>query len=149
VSNSSNTNIQLLIRSTVSSEYTVSQNLSSSTRSDAAVGFFLAKYRDCREKHVECNLPKRPTSAAYPSRLLDVGTEEHSLIVLCNTGMFRDEEYVCLSHCWGTQKPFALNKETKSALAMGINTMTLPKTFQDAILVTRRLQIRYIWIDSL
>jgi hypothetical protein len=25
----------------------------------------------------------------------------------------------------------------------------LPKTFQDAISVTRRLKIRYLWIDSL
>jgi hypothetical protein len=63
--------------------------------------------------------------------------------------MFCDDEYVCLSHCWGDRKPFTLNSETQFALAEGINMMALPKTFQDAILVTRRLQIQYLWIDSL
>ncbi|KAF2801061.1 HET-domain-containing protein, partial [Melanomma pulvis-pyrius CBS 109.77] len=141
--------MQPLIKSTGLSEYKISHNLSLSTQSDSAVNFLLEKYHDCREKHAQCSLPERPTSTAYPSRLLNVGTEEHSLIILCSTNMFRDEEYVCLSHCWGEMKPFTLNAETQSALVRGVNVTTLPKTFQDAINVTRRLCIQYLWIDSL
>jgi hypothetical protein len=141
--------MQPLIKFTGLSEYNISQDLSSSTKSDSAVNFLLEKYHGCREKHAQCNFPERLTSAAYPSRLLDVGIEEHSLIILRGTRMFCNEEYVCLSHCWGDIKPFTLNAETQSALARGINVTALPKTFQDAILVTRRLRIQYLWIDSL
>jgi hypothetical protein len=149
VSDIINTNMQPLIKSTGLSECKISHDLSSSTKSDSAVNFLLEKYHDCRERHIQCNFPERLTSAAYPSRLLDVGIEEHSLIILRRTGMFRDEEYVCLSHCWGDIKPFTLNAETQSALARGINVTALPKTFQDAIIITRSLRIQYLWIDSL
>jgi hypothetical protein len=134
---------------TVSSEYKIVTELSSSTQLDSALNFFLQKYRECREKHAQCNLPERLPSATYPSRLLDVGTDDHSLIILRSTDMFHGEEYICLSHCWGDIKLFTLNATTKSALARGINITTLPKTFQDTIRVTRRLRIRYLWIDSL
>ncbi|KAF3809524.1 hypothetical protein GCG54_00012808, partial [Colletotrichum gloeosporioides] len=47
--------------------------------------------------------------------------------------------YVALSHCWGHHQPA---KTTKA-------TLDLPKTFQDAITVTRALGIDFIWVDSL
>jgi hypothetical protein len=141
--------MQPLIKPTCLNEYKISHDLSCSTQSDSAVDFLLEKYHDCREKHAECNLEERSNPITYPSRLLDVGTMEHDLIILHSTGMFHNEEYVCLSHCWGNLKPFTLNAETQSALSTGINMTTLPKTFQDAISVTRRLRIQYLWIDSL
>jgi hypothetical protein len=141
--------MQPLIKSTGLDEYKISYDLSCSTQSDSAVNFLLEKYHDCRKNHAQCNLEERSNPVTYPSRLLDVGTKEHSSIILCSTGMFRNEEYVCLSHCWGDMKPFVLNAETRSALSKGINMTTLPKTFQDAISVTRRLRIQYLWIDSL
>lgn len=40
-------------------------------------------------------------------------------------------------------------KTTLTAFKNGIAFTSLPKTFQDAVIFTRRLQIRYLWIDSL
>lgn len=131
------------------SEHKISCDLSSSTQSDSAVDFLLEKYQDCRKQHAQCNLVERSNPVTYPLRLLDVGTEEHSLIILRSTSGFRDEEYVCLSHCWGDNKPFILDAHTKYALSKGINMAILPRTFRDAISVTRRLRIQYLWIDSL
>jgi hypothetical protein len=52
-------------------------------------------------------------------------------------------------HCWGDRKPLTLYADRQSAMYAEINMATLPKTFQDAISVTRRLRIQYLWIDSL
>lgn len=38
---------------------------------------------------------------------------------------------------------------TLEAATNGIEINTLPKTFQDAVEATRRLGVRYLWIDSL
>ena len=58
--------------------------------------------------------------------------------------------YTVLSHCWGKNpQQIQLTKLTEETLKQGITLSSLPKTFQDAIVVTRIFQIRYIWIDSL
>ena len=57
--------------------------------------------------------------------------------------------YVALSHCWGGTNTAILKKDMLSTMIGGIDWSQLPKTFQDAIYVTRRLGFRYLWIDSL
>lgn len=58
-------------------------------------------------------------------------------------------KYATLSHCWGGQVPVQLNKETRSQLISGYSVDSLPRTFADAVRITRRLGLRYVWIDSL
>jgi hypothetical protein len=130
-------------------ETAVPERLSNSTGSDSALGFLLKKFEYCLLGHPRCNPPRHFSQSVYPSRLLDVGTTQQSLIVLRSTNLFRNEEYVCLSHCWGSVRPFTLNAQTHTALFTGLDMRALPKTFRDAIVVTRRLRIQYIWIDSL
>lgn len=113
------------------------------------MNFVLDKIEDCRSNHVSCELPKRNLAGAYPARLLHVGTGQDSPVRLCDASLFCDEEYVCLSHCWGDVRLFMLNSETHSMLAEGLDSTMLPRTYQDAIHVTRRLRIEYIWIDSM
>jgi hypothetical protein len=57
--------------------------------------------------------------------------------------------YVTLSHCWGTEVFYHLEKSTLSRFEEGVGLEELPKTFQHAVDFTCRLGIRYIWIDSL
>jgi hypothetical protein len=42
-----------------------------------------------------------------------------------------------------------LRKDNLSALSVGISSQQLPKTFADAVEISRKLQIEYLWIDSL
>jgi hypothetical protein len=68
--------------------------------------------------------------------------------------MLREEEpkYTTLSHCWGpnTSKPRMMTTKLTEAMYMqSIPTDELPRTFRDAIRITRLLQVRYLWIDSL
>ncbi|KAF2728256.1 HET-domain-containing protein, partial [Polyplosphaeria fusca] len=86
----------------------------------------------------------------YPLRLLDVGADLNSTVVLRESRTFNDDEpYICLSHCWGQSKILKLTKETHLSLRNGLSMSGLPKTFQDAVYVARYFHIRYLWIDSL
>lgn len=54
-----------------------------------------------------------------------------------------------LSYCWG-QKPFTmLTQDNLLLFNQQIPFKELPRTFRDAIEVTRRLGLEYIWIDAL
>ena len=57
--------------------------------------------------------------------------------------------YVCLSHCWGGVQPLKTTTATIESRKAGIIWNDFPKTFQEAIIFTKKLQVRYIWIDSL
>jgi len=85
-----------------------------------------------------------------PTRMIDVGHIGDSSICLvegndCAGGTL----YIALSHCWGNSQPLQLTQSTATRLRAGVVLTELPKTFQDAILVTRKMRIRYLWIDSL
>ena len=58
--------------------------------------------------------------------------------------------YITLSHRW--ENKANLIKTTTSTIQEyrhGINLNSLPKVFTDAVTICRRLQIRYLWIDTL
>lgn len=57
--------------------------------------------------------------------------------------------YVALSHRWGDHQPLRLLCDNLSDFRRNIPWSALPKTFQDAIVFARRLDMPYIWIDSL
>ena len=60
-----------------------------------------------------------------------------------------DTQYLTLSHCWGQIEMMTLTKENLSEMHTHIHFSQLTKTFWEAMEVTVRLGIRYIWIDSL
>lgn len=57
--------------------------------------------------------------------------------------------FAALSHCWGQSRPAVTTKANYASRQSGIFLSDLPRTFQDAVWVARRLGIGYIWIDSL
>jgi hypothetical protein len=61
----------------------------------------------------------------------------------------RSVKYTTLSHSWGHARILTLTHETASQLYDGIDENLLALSFRDAINITRKLGIRYIWIDSL
>ncbi|OBT69176.1 hypothetical protein VE03_02032 [Pseudogymnoascus sp. 23342-1-I1] len=86
-----------------------------------------------------------------PTRVIDVGDschDPHLYITHGETGQF-----AVLSHCWGPPemsfKRLATTQTNLLKHCEGIALDTLPRTFRDAINITRDLGLRYIWIDSL
>jgi hypothetical protein len=84
-----------------------------------------------------------------PARVIDVGNGDgNPSVKLCDSeGKFGT--YITLSHCWGSATHVTTTRASLAARKSGIDFNELPKTFQDAIIVTRALGVRYIWIDSL
>lgn len=89
-------------------------------------------------------------AAPLPSRLLDVRSTSGE-VHLVETRLLQTtiQRYNCLSHCWGTQQPLKTTQQNYSQHLASISWDTIPKTFQDAIQLTRDLGVRYLWIDSL
>jgi Heterokaryon incompatibility protein (HET) len=58
--------------------------------------------------------------------------------------------YVTLSHCWGNvSERLVTNKANYQQHLQEISFENLARTFQDAIIVTRQLGVRFLWIDCL
>jgi hypothetical protein len=57
--------------------------------------------------------------------------------------------YVCLSHRWGNVTFIQTTKANLAEFEQHIPWRNLTKTFQEAMIITYGLGLRYIWIDSL
>lgn len=119
------------------------------TGSVAALGWAMAQIKHCRAEHAICASSNAHWS--LPTRVIDLGEDLADLKSPSRLYESAGEQatYVCLSHCWGGNVPIQTNSKTFNDFKKVIQWSTLPKTFQDAIIFTRRLGIRYLWIDSL
>lgn len=83
-----------------------------------------------------------------PSRLLQVGTDISAEVRLVEN-LSVSGQYMTLSYCWGSSRPLTTTRGTLQQRKTKIALEDLPKTFRDAVHITRRLGIPYLWIDSL
>ena len=105
--------------------------------------------RECRDKHLDCRAPNPEFS---PTRLIDVGPPDgHGPIHLSLRREAKQVyQYCTLSHRWPLKGDILkLKLGNLQKLTKEIIFERLPKKFQDAITLTRRLGLRYLWIDSL
>ncbi|KAG4430240.1 hypothetical protein IFR05_014282 [Cadophora sp. M221] len=91
-----------------------------------------------------------------PTRVIDVGDGYTArLVSTVAENIIEGAQYIALSHCWGTlsekqrEKSRTTTSNEKEWRTQGFLVKALPRTFQDAIIVTRELGQRYLWIDSL
>lgn len=111
---------------------------------------------ECISNHPHC---KKKTSKPtfIPTRLLDLGdfNAPSARLVECGQTLFLPHpeiriEYATLSYCWGRSLTMTTTTANKSKHeTIGIKVHNMPATFQDAIYVTRKLGIQYLWIDAL
>jgi hypothetical protein len=115
--------------------------------------------RWCDEFH-KCNKHQVEPGTVLPTRLIYVGDldaldHDPEVLSLYCTKQSDSIQYVALSHCWGESPPttdspqFCTTDDNIKARRERFNFSELPKTFQDAVRITRELGIRYLWIDSL
>lgn len=101
--------------------------------------------RTCHQEH-NC-MPV--LEAKLPKRLLDV--RKGRIRLHETTAHDQGLKYACLSHCWG-YPPTAILRTTPSSLVsyqQSISYGKMPRTFRDAVSMTRKLGIAFLWIDSL
>jgi Heterokaryon incompatibility protein (HET) len=106
-----------------------------------------AKLRACNEIIPTGIKIREDQVVQLPSRVIDVRPAVHFLQETTHSEV---GTYVTLSHVWGN--PYSIPElalstfeDKKSRIPLEI----LPRTFKDAILITRNPDIPYLWIDSL
>lgn len=103
--------------------------------------------RHCGKEHGKCPIL---ADMDLPTRLIDVGSSrEPGSLELMTPLKGSKGQYVALSHCWGQGKRPVTTRKNVAKRHIKIHFEKLPATFQDAIVATRALGYRYLWIDSL
>ncbi|KAK1777130.1 HET-domain-containing protein [Copromyces sp. CBS 386.78] len=94
---------------------------------------------------------KPPPNSPLPTRVIDLGSKAEPSLRLYETQPGDSFKFIALSHRWGdeAQGHFRTTRSNYSAHTQAIPFEQLPMNFQDAIRVTRELDIRYLWIDSI
>ena len=109
--------------------------------------------KNCDEAHPDCQQYRLLNSELrYPKRLIQVGAvgDTHARVVE-TTERTVSERYLTLSYCWGDDSAgrLELTLETVHELEQGFPVQDLPRTIADAVEVTRRLGVPYLWVDAL
>ena len=101
---------------------------------------------DCLNLHEHC---PGPELTLLPTRVIDVGSEDGSEEPKLFLPRGHKARYVTLSYCWGGYGWLTLTMANIDEMLQGISSFFLPSTFWEAMVVTRALGIRYLWIDAL
>ncbi|KAK3389946.1 heterokaryon incompatibility protein-domain-containing protein [Podospora didyma] len=119
--------------------------------SDESFAFIRACLDSCLSRHFFCRRPVPPPP--MPRRVLRIDkkklAQDGRIMLYEPQGEFR-ADYIALSHCWGKHQPLrmlTLNRE--SFIQAGIPLTKLSAVFRDAVEVCRRMDLEYLWIDSL
>ena len=102
------------------------------------------------EHYLDCS----PQVSKLPKRVIDVGdsdgqTEPRLCVPSEEFPEVKHERYVALSYCWGPLPFLTTTTSTIEKRRQCIPMIQLPATVRDAVRITRRLGIRYLWVDAL
>ncbi|KAK1981015.1 heterokaryon incompatibility protein [Colletotrichum cereale] len=124
---------------------TQGHELSSSADISQTTNFIRSRLDACDSEHALCKQPR----LRMPTRVIDVGRIDGSQVRLVDTAKMRASPYVALSYCWGKAAHLLTTEKNFQAMITGIHVAEFPRTIQDAVEVTRRLNLRYLWVDAL
>ncbi|KAF2668363.1 HET-domain-containing protein [Microthyrium microscopicum] len=124
----------------------------SDTISDSSFSIMKSWITICDAEHENCHV-KSNGQAVMPRRLLKLDATANHSVQLVEIALLSDDiRYTALSYCWGnsaTDQQVTTTLDNLQDHTEGISVWTLPKAIQDAILVSRKLEIPYLWIDAL
>ena len=109
---------------------------------------------NCLQNHPSCSA-ENESESWVPTRLIEIkpGVSDGTPITrLCLNPNLLGQKYMTLSHCWGPNPAMVgliTTIDNIRRLEESIPWDKLSKTFQDAIILTLKLGINYLWIDSL
>ncbi|KAI0404105.1 HET-domain-containing protein [Xylaria palmicola] len=102
--------------------------------------------QDCVQHHPRCSPPAG--SSFVPTRLIKIWTHEGRRLIQLRESGGVEVRYVALSYCWGGRQDMQTTKQTIDRYQTEINFNDMPRSIQDAIIVTENLGIQYLWIDA-
>lgn len=89
-----------------------------------------------------------PINPPPPTRLIDVGDAGIRLVDTA-TLLAEDQRYAALSYRWGDTNILLTTTDSIRDRMTDIPPDSMPKTIRDAVTATRRLGLRYLWVDCL
>lgn len=135
--------------------------------SDASLDFVASWLQKCTREHATGRCSQGST--VLPTRVLDIGSQGDIIKLVDVTDQMG--KYASLSYCvseqtktiemrfwrlnmipytkWGRSPPYLTSQDNIEVRRAGIDIRETPQTFKDAVLIARRLGLRFLWIDSL
>jgi hypothetical protein len=101
----------------------------------------------CTKTHESCKSIDKPLLPKRVLKIQDLGDDKFHVRLIETNQEYAI--YAALSHCWGTEQSCTTTLSTLEARKHRISWSEIPKTFRDAITFAAKLDVRYIWIDSL
>ena len=118
--------------------------------SETVFSFLEEQLDQCLNVHVPAGSCQFQTGSRPPRRLLHIQREAgqpHLKLVEPAEGALL--KWCALSYCWGNEGTSMTTRATLQSRLMSVKFDELPRTLREAILVCQRLNVSYIWIDSL
>jgi hypothetical protein len=138
-----------LILDSSASNYINTRPLNESPGSMVSIGWVQHQLQHCKERHEKCR-KQRSLTLSMPTRLIAVESSGNIDVHLEELAGGKTESYVALSYCWGSgQENIMTTRANLLERLQKISFETLPKTIKDAIIVTRKLKYKYLWVDAL
>ncbi|KAJ2985270.1 hypothetical protein NUW58_g5625 [Xylaria curta] len=119
----------------------------------------LARLRQQHEQIVQNSVADTQSGFHFvPTRLLTFDPSDHKPLVRIveARGLQQDDTkphsnlaFAALSYCWGGDQKLKLTTASRGTLMGGIAFASLPRTFQDAVVVVSKMGLSYLWADAL
>jgi hypothetical protein len=126
-------------------EIVTARNLDNQVNSLRASQQIRTWLREC-DQHENCG-PLQPS--LLPTRVIEVSPEEHPEYPRLYAAQRTVGYYAALSYCWGAEQKGLTTLHNVNSRFQRLDTTALSHTVQDAITVTKRMGIKYLWIDAL
>lgn len=141
--------ISILVNCRENNCYLLGRPISKDPASPAVFSLAASWLSECMEHHSCHTAATKSTVPTLPTRVVDVGSQNSSAARLLVSDSRRGD-YLALSYCWGPgPHSYKLTKEKFEAFKQQIPISSVSKTISDAILITRQLGYRYLWVDAL
>lgn len=109
---------------------------------------------DCTANHPSCKRAMSSDSisntTSLPTRILDVANYPKTIcLIITAKKKVQKAKHVALSYCWGGVAQIKTTRVTLERHQKSIPCESLPQTIQDAAWITRKLGLRFLWVDCL
>ncbi|KAI9713838.1 MAG: hypothetical protein M1820_000568 [Bogoriella megaspora] len=103
-------------------------------------------HRVCRTSLSGLTIEDFEQEPPLPTRVFHIPAEGDPSVFVSNG---QKAHYLALSYCWGSGLSVELTKQNLPQFRDRLPTDRIPRTITDAFEVARRLEVDYLWIDSL
>jgi hypothetical protein len=88
-----------------------------------------------------------------PTRVIDIGPPDGSQEPFLFDGKGIFGQYLTLSYYWGaistSSRSYRITVKSIPVRRERIPLLMLPKTIKDAVIITRKFEVRYLWVDAI